>query len=283
MHQVGKRWVGEIAMLSGAEITVLQAIVDLPKDPAGNVTDAQIAKATRITLDDVRNWLEILEGEGHASTTRTEDGLITSITAKGRLSLKQYRPFPTASAGSFPTHFGASALAASPSGTTSSPQDAPVQQTDASCALPQPPIRIFYSYSHKDEILRDELEEALTLMKRQGHLSGWHDRLIGAGVEWKGKVDQNLEEAQVILLLVSSSFLASDYCWDVETRRAMERHDQGEARVIPVILRSCDWHEAPFGKLMALPKDGKAVTSWRNRDEAWTDVSKGIRLAVKGG
>jgi len=143
------------------------------------------------------------------------------------------------------------------------------------------PIRLFYSYSHKDETLRDELEEALTLLERQGLISEWHDRKIGAGEEWKGAIDQNLEEAQVILLLVSSSFLASDYCWDVETKRAIERHDQGVAKVIPVILRPCDWHGAPFGQLQALPKDAKAVTTWTNKDEAWTDVAVGIRRAVE--
>jgi hypothetical protein len=125
------------------------------------------------------------------------------------------------------------------------------------------------------------LEQHLSLLQRQGIIAGWHDRKIGAGEEWKGAIDKNLEEAQVILLLVSSSFLASKYCYDVETKRAVERHDRGEASVIPIILRSCDWHKAPFGKLQALPKDGRAVTSWRNRDEAWTDVAQGIRQAVE--
>jgi hypothetical protein len=104
--------------------------------------------------------------------------------------------------------------------------------------------------------------------------------MIGAGEEWKGAIDRNLEEAQIVLLLISPDFLASAYCYDIETKRAVERHDRGEARVIPVILRPCDWHEAPFGKLQALPRDGKAVTSWRNRDEAWKDVAQGIRRAV---
>ena len=139
------------------------------------------------------------------------------------------------------------------------------------------PIRLFYSYSHKDEALRDKLEEALALLKRQGLIAGWHDRRIGAGVEWKGAIDQKLEESQVILLLVSASFIASDYCWDIEVKRAIERHDRDEARVIPVILRPCDWQGAPFGKLQALPKDGKPVTSWSNKDRAWTDVAQGIR------
>jgi hypothetical protein len=143
------------------------------------------------------------------------------------------------------------------------------------------PIRLFYSYSHKDEVLRDELEEALALLNQQGLIAGWHDRRIGAGDEWKGAIDKNLEEAQIILLLVSASFIASKYCWDIEVKRAIGRHDGGQARVIPVILRPCDWQGAPFGKLQALPKDGKAATSWPNKDEAWTDVAKGIRRAVE--
>jgi hypothetical protein len=147
---------------------------------------------------------------------------------------------------------------------------------------PTAPISLFYSYSHKDEALRDELETHLTLLRRQGVISGWHDRRIAAGTEWKGQIDHHLEAADVILLLVSSDFLASDYCWDVETKRAMDRHEAGTARVIPVILRPCDWQSAPFGKLQALPKDAKPVTSWKDRDEAFTDVARGIRNAVTG-
>ena len=142
-------------------------------------------------------------------------------------------------------------------------------------------IRLFYSYSHEDESLRDELAKHLSSPKRQGIIAEWHDRRIGAGDEWKGAIDENLEEAQIILLLVSSSFLASDYCWDVETKRALERHNIGDAKVIPIILRPCDWHGAPFGQLQALPKDAKAVTTWTNKDEAWTDVALGIRRAVE--
>ena len=86
----------------------------------------------------------------------------------------------------------------------------------------------------KDEELRKELEDHLSLLRRHGVISGWHDRMIGAGEEWKGQLDKNLEEAQIILLLISPSFLASDYCYDIETKRALDRHDKGEAKVIPI-------------------------------------------------
>src|SRR4051794_16150221 len=145
---------------------------------------------------------------------------------------------------------------------------------------PAAPISLFYSYSHKDEALRDKLEEHLILLQDQGIIQGWHDRRIGAGTEWEGAIDTNLEQAGVILLLVSASFLASRYCRNVEVARAMERHEAGTARVMPVILRPVDWHSAPFGKLQALPRDGKPVTTWKNRDEAFTDIVRGIRETV---
>ena len=139
------------------------------------------------------------------------------------------------------------------------------------------PISLFYSYSHKDEALRKQLETHLSLLKDQGDIRGWHDRGIEAGTEWDGVIGQNLEEAGIILLLVSADFLASPYCKDVEIARAMERHEAGTARVIPVILRPVDWHSAPFGRLQALPRNGRPVTMWKNRDEAFTDVARSIR------
>ena len=142
-------------------------------------------------------------------------------------------------------------------------------------------IEVFYSYSQRDEALRDELENHLALLKRQGVIRDWHDRRITAGSEWSGKIDDYLNSAGVILLLVSADFLASDYCYDLEMKRAMERHERGEAVVIPIILRAVDWHSAPFGKLQALPKDGRPVTSWPNRDEAFTDIARGIRKAIE--
>jgi len=139
---------------------------------------------------------------------------------------------------------------------------------------------IFFAYAREDEDLRDELEKHLSMLKREGVITSWHDRKIGAGKEWEGEIDTHLNTARVILLLISSDFIDSDYCWDVEVKRAMERHEVGEARVIPVILRKVDWKSAPFGKLQALPTDAKPLTSWSNRDEAFFDVAQGIRVAV---
>ncbi len=139
---------------------------------------------------------------------------------------------------------------------------------------------IFFSYSHKDEELRDQLEVHLSALKRSGLIDTWHDRIILAGDEFGDEISENLEAADIILLLVSADFIASDYCYAVEMRRALERHDAGEARVIPVILRPCDWHDTPFGKLQAAPKDGKAVRSWPDLDEAFLDIVRAIKAAL---
>jgi hypothetical protein len=146
---------------------------------------------------------------------------------------------------------------------------------------PTGPIEIFYSYSHKDEALRDKLETHLKILERQGIISGWHDRGIGAGTEWRNQINQHLEAAHIILLLISADFIASDYCWGKELERAMERHENGEARVIPIILREVDWSGAPFSKLQALPKDGIPVTSWPNQDEAFAHIARGIRAVSR--
>ena len=140
---------------------------------------------------------------------------------------------------------------------------------------------VFFSYAHEDEALRDELAKHLKLLERQGVITAWHDRQITAGTEWEGQIDEHLETAKVILLLVSADFLASDYCYDVELKRAMERHEAKEARVIPVILREVNWKGASFGKLLALPKNAEPVTNWPNRDQAFADITRGIRTAVE--
>lgn len=141
--------------------------------------------------------------------------------------------------------------------------------------------KLFFSYCHADEALRDRLEVHLSLMKHQGLIETWHDRGITAGDNVDSAIDANLESADIILLLVSGDFIASKYCFSIEMRRALERQNDGSARVVPVILQPCDWHSAPFGKLLAVPSDGKAVTTWANEAEAWTDVTKQIRKAVE--
>ena len=139
---------------------------------------------------------------------------------------------------------------------------------------------IFFSYSHADELLRDQLAKHLAILQRQGLIETWHDRRIKAGDNIDHLIMRELELSDVILLLVSSDFLASDYCYDVEMQRAMARQEAGEARVIPVILRHCGWHDAPFGKLNATPKDGKPIRSFSDVDEGFLQVVQAIKNAL---
>ena len=142
-------------------------------------------------------------------------------------------------------------------------------------------LSIFFSYAHKDEELRDELEKHLSILRWQGLITEWYDRDILAGTKWEHEIDVHLDAAQIILLLISPDFLASPYCYSLEMMRALERHLAGEARVIPIILRPVEWEGAPFSKLQMLPTDAQPVTSWSDRDAALLNVTKGIRKAVE--
>ncbi len=142
-------------------------------------------------------------------------------------------------------------------------------------------IAAFISYSHKDEALLDQIKPHLATLKRQGLIQTWDDRQITGGSDWAEAIARNLETADIILLLVSADFIASDYCWGIELQRAIERHQSGSARVIPIILRPVDWEDTPFRQLQALPKGGKPVTEWENRDTAFVDAARGIRKVVE--
>lgn len=147
--------------------------------------------------------------------------------------------------------------------------------------MPTEPLKLFYCYARADARLRKRLDEHLTLLTREQVLSEWYDGEIVAGQAWEEEIHQHLRDAHIILLLVSAAFLASDYCYDVEMKKALERHEEGTARVIPVILRDCDWKIAPLNKLQALPGNAKPVTMWTNKDAAFADVARGIRKAAE--
>lgn len=146
---------------------------------------------------------------------------------------------------------------------------------------PKKALRIFTSYSHVDEEMRLELGKHLYPLTRMGMVDSWDDRQIKPGDEWDGEISKNLNSADIIILLISVDFINSNYCYDIELARAMERHDSGEAKVIPVIVRQCMWHHAPFCKLQALPKDAKAIANWGDRDNAMTSVAESIFKEAK--
>ncbi|MBW8878507.1 MAG: toll/interleukin-1 receptor domain-containing protein [Acidobacteria bacterium] len=142
------------------------------------------------------------------------------------------------------------------------------------------PLKVFFSYSHQDKALRDELESHLSLLRREGLITTWHDREIEAGQEWQREIDDRLGTADIVLLLVSPPFIDSSYCWSFETEIALKRHQRGEARVIPIILRPVDWKSSPLGVLQVLPKGAKPVVEWALRDSAFLEIASELRKVI---
>lgn len=139
------------------------------------------------------------------------------------------------------------------------------------------PKHLFISYSHKDELYRAQLETHLTNLRNLNIISFWHDRMIKPSREWESEIDENLKNADIVILLISPYFLASDYCMGKEVHFAMERHHSAKSQVVPIIVRPCDCKGQPFEKIQGLPMNLKPITRWKNRDAAWLDVSRAIR------
>ncbi|HEV2452635.1 MAG TPA: toll/interleukin-1 receptor domain-containing protein [Verrucomicrobiae bacterium] len=138
-------------------------------------------------------------------------------------------------------------------------------------------LKVFVSYCHADEALKNQLLSHLMPLKRMELIEVWHDRKIPAGGEWEQAISANLEQADIILMLISIDFINSQYCYDIELERAIEKHEAGSAVVVPIILRSCMWKHTSFSKLQALPKDGKPVCSFSDKDEAFTEIAGKIK------
>ena len=144
--------------------------------------------------------------------------------------------------------------------------------------LAKHPLRLFYCYAHEDKTLRDTLDRHLSGLKRQKLLEIWYDGEISPSMDWEHEIDKHLSSADIVLLLVSADFLDSEYCYGKEMARALQRHKEGTARVIPIILRPVDWEDAPFSTLQVLPTEAKPVTRWMNPDDAYEDITKALRV-----
>jgi TIR domain-containing protein len=142
------------------------------------------------------------------------------------------------------------------------------------------PVKIFCCYAHEDEPLLNKLKAHLKPLQQQGLINVWYDREIIAGVLWEQEISNQLNTAQIILLLISPDFMNSDYCYGVEMKKALERHERGGARVIPVILRPVYW-QGVLGHLQALPTNAKPIIEWRPRDKGFVAVALGIRKVIE--
>ena len=225
---------------------------------------------------------EVLEMECSKCGYRLEEALVREYIARGFGEISC--PFPGCGN---PNRISAGAAKARTASPTVTNQLVALKKTierrqerDSDEAKQEARVRAFISYSHNDEVLRVALGKHLTSLRREGIIDVWHDRMIAPGIDWAKEIDMNLDSASLVLLLVSSDFIDSDYCIGKEMRRALERHLAKKARVIPVILRPAEWQRMPFSSFQALPKDGKPVTTWANQDEAFLDVVRGVRQAV---
>jgi hypothetical protein len=142
-------------------------------------------------------------------------------------------------------------------------------------------LRLFVSYATEDEDYRRQFEQALAGMRRAGLVETWTFREIAPGEDLDHAISSSLDRADIVALFVSPAFLDSDYCWDVEMKHAVERHDRGQAVLVPIVIRSCVWEDTPFARLNALPTDAKPVAEWASRDQAWTSVARGIRTVIE--
>ncbi|MBC7851126.1 MAG: toll/interleukin-1 receptor domain-containing protein [Chitinophagaceae bacterium] len=141
-------------------------------------------------------------------------------------------------------------------------------------------LKLFISYSHEDEKLKNELDKHLIMLKRSDKIEVWNDRQLIAGEEWDSGIRNEMQHADIILLLISADFNNSEYIWKEELAHAMDRHAKGTARVVPVILRKCEWKDMPYSKLQALPRNAKPVSEYADKDDAFTEIAVGIRTLV---
>lgn len=142
-------------------------------------------------------------------------------------------------------------------------------------------MKAFISYSHRDEPMLERLHTHLAMLRREGGISDWYDRQIVAGGHIDHQVAKQLDSSQIFLALVSPDFLNSGYCYDKEMARAIERHAAGEIVIVPIILEPCDWLASPLKEFKAIPKDGKPISEWTNKNTAWLDVVTELRRLVQ--
>jgi TIR domain len=147
---------------------------------------------------------------------------------------------------------------------------------------PKRSISLYLSYAQKDEALKEELEDYLVIMQQSGQISGWAERQVQPGTDWSRVIDSRLLAADLVLLLVSPSWLASGYCSGVEMREAFKRSEAGETRIIPIILHYVNLKGNLLERILSLPRNGISVSSWPKRNEAWQSIDQEIRNVIKG-
>lgn len=142
------------------------------------------------------------------------------------------------------------------------------------------PIEIFFSYAHEDEPFKEAVRKQLVGFDHRGIIRKWHDRMIPPGTAWRGQIDYQLQNSDIVLLFISPHFLDSDFCYEHEMPQAMAQHEGGRTRVIPIIVTSCLWEQEPFAALQVLPTDARPMDTWSNRNKGALNVARGVMQAV---
>ena len=142
-------------------------------------------------------------------------------------------------------------------------------------------MKAFISYSHKDQQYLDMLEKHLAQIKRDNLLVAWTDHAIEAGGSLNKEITDVLNNSDIFLALISPDYINSNYCFEKEFKAAQELHKLGNLKIVPIIVEPCDWHNTPFAKLKALPKDGKAVADWSNHNTAFLNVITELRKLLE--
>jgi hypothetical protein len=142
-------------------------------------------------------------------------------------------------------------------------------------------IEVFLSSARSDQSLLDKLVEHLSIMEREGLIHLWNDCNVSPGIDWRSLVRSHLQIAQLILFLISPAFITSDFWDSQEMEDLLKRHERGEVRIIPILLRPVEWNKAPLNSLQVLPLNKEPVTCWRHREKAFLDIAQGVRAAIK--
>jgi hypothetical protein len=142
------------------------------------------------------------------------------------------------------------------------------------------PATAFISYSHRDEGPLSTLLTHLAMLRREGSIAEWIDQKILAGGEIDKEVSRQLENCDLFLPLLSPDFLASNYCYETEMRRAIARHEAGTLQIVPIVVEPCDWKASPLKRFKALPRDGKPVADWTNKNNAYLDIVTELRRLI---
>ncbi len=148
-------------------------------------------------------------------------------------------------------------------------------------AEPKQAVSVYLSYAQKDEALKQEFEDYLAIMQQTGLISGWVERQVQPRTDWSQVIDPRLLTADLVLILVSPALLASGYVSSAELQKAFERSKTVKTRIIPIILHYVNLTGHIIGNVQLLPRDAQPVSSWPNRSEAWEDIDRGIRHAIK--